>query len=97
MVPAKRERFLLVKRLELHSKKKNMRIMKNEKAISDLLKRQLKLENEIAKRFRKLEEQVDSLAARLLIREMQLDTKKHAEILETALKAIGGPKSFLGL
>ena len=68
--------------------------MKTEKTLSDLIKEQIKLEKEIAKKLSKLEERVDSVAARLLIREMQLDTKKHAVILEAALDAIGGPKSF---
>lgn len=68
--------------------------MKGEKTLSDLIKDQVKLEKDIAGKLSILEERVDSMAARLLIREMQLDTKKHAEILETSLKAIGGPKSF---
>jgi len=71
-----------------------MIIMKSEKTLSDLIKEQIKLEKEIAGKFSRLEQRVDSVAARLLIREMQLDTKKHAEILEVALKVIGGPKSF---
>jgi len=68
--------------------------MKTEKTLSNLIEEQIKLEKEIANKFRILEGRVDSTAARLLIREMQLDTKKHAEILEAALKVIGGPKSF---
>jgi len=68
--------------------------MKTEKTISDLIKEQIKLEKEIAEKLRTLEERVDSVAARLLIHEMQLDTRKHGEILEAALKVIGGPKSF---
>ena len=68
--------------------------MKSEKTVSDLIGEQIKLEKEIAKKLGALEERVDSIAARLLIRETQLDTEKHAEILETALRVIGGPKSF---
>jgi len=68
--------------------------MKTEKTLSNMIKEQIKLEREIAKKFSVLEQRVDSVAARLLIREMQLDTRKHAEILEAALKVIGGPKSF---
>jgi len=68
--------------------------MKTEKTLSNLIEEQIKLEKEIANKFRILEGRVDSIAARLLIREMQLDTQKHAEILEAALKVIGGPKSF---
>jgi len=68
--------------------------MKTGKTLSDMIKTQIQLEKEIEKRFSLLEQRVDSVAARLLIREMQLDTKKHAEILEEALKVIGGPKSF---
>ena len=68
--------------------------MKTEKTLPDLIEDQIKLEKEIAKKFSILEGRVDSVAARLLIREMQLDTKKHAEILEAALEVIGGPKSF---
>lgn len=68
--------------------------MKTEKTLSDLIKEQIKLEKETAEKFSILEQRVDSVAARLLIREMYLDTKKHAEILEAALEVIGGPKSF---
>jgi len=68
--------------------------MKTEKTLPDIIKEQIKLEKEIEKKFSILEQRVDSVAARLLIREMQLDTKKHAEILEATLKVIGGPKSF---
>jgi hypothetical protein len=68
--------------------------MTTEKTLSNLIEDQIELEKEIAKKFGILEGRVDSIAARLLIREMLLDTKKHAEILEAALKAIGGPKSF---
>lgn len=68
--------------------------MKTEKTLSDLIKEQIKLEKETAEKFSILEQRVDSVAARLLIREIYLDTKKHAEILEAALEVIGGPKSF---
>ena len=68
--------------------------MKTEKILTDLIEEQIKLENEIANKFRKLEGRVDSMAARLLIHEMLLDTKKHAEILELALKVAGGPEPF---
>jgi Tfp pilus assembly protein PilN len=68
--------------------------MKTEKNLSNLIEEQIKLEKEIANKFKVLEGRVDSIAARLLIREMQLDTKKHAEILEAALKVIGGPEPF---
>ena len=66
--------------------------MKTEKTLSNLIEEQIKLEKEIANKFKMLEGRVDSIAARLLIREMQLDTKKHAEILEAALKITGGPE-----
>lgn len=68
--------------------------MKTEKAISDLIKEQIKLEKETAEKFEDLEGRIDSIAAKLLIQEMRLDTKKHAEILQAVLKVIGGPKSF---
>jgi|YelNatPaOPRAMG01_1025707.scaffolds.fasta_scaffold00060_49 hypothetical protein len=68
--------------------------MKTEKAISDLIKEQIKLEKETAEKFENLEGRIDSIAAKLLIQEMRLDTKKHAEILQAVLKVIGGPKSF---
>jgi len=74
--------------------KEKMRVMEKGKSLSDLIRGQIKLEKEIAEKLRKLEQRVDSVAARLMIREMQLDTKKHAEILEEALKVMGGPKSF---
>jgi len=68
--------------------------MKKESTLSGLIKEQIKLEKETAENLRQLEQRVDSIAARLMIREMQLDTKKHAEILGETLKVIGGPKSF---
>ncbi len=68
--------------------------MKTEKAISNLIKEQIKLEKETAEKFENLEGRIDSIAAKLLIQEMRLDTKKHAEILQAVLKVIGGPKSF---
>jgi hypothetical protein len=68
--------------------------MKTGKALADLIREQIQLEKETAKKFSTLEPRIDSPAARLLIREMQLDTKKHAEILESALKVMDGPKSF---
>jgi len=68
--------------------------MKTEKTLSNLIEEQIKLEKEIANKFKILEGRVDSIAARLLIREMQLDTKKHAEILEAALKVTGGSEPF---
>jgi len=68
--------------------------MKNEKILSTLIKKQIGLEKETADKLRELEQRVDSAAARLLIREMQLDTKKHAEILSEALRIMDTPKSF---
>jgi len=68
--------------------------MKNEKILSTLIKKQIGLEKETADKLRELEQRVDSVAARLLIREMQLDTKKHAEILNEALRTMETPKSF---
>lgn len=49
--------------------------MKTEKTLSDLIKEQIKLEKETAEKFSILEQRVDSVAARLLIREIYLDTK----------------------
>ena len=68
--------------------------MNDGKTLSDLIKIQVKLEKETAEKLQKMRERVDSLAARLLVREMQLDTLKHAEILEEALRALEAPKSF---
>jgi len=68
--------------------------MKTGRTLADLIREQIQLERETAKKFGTLEPRLDNPAARLLVREMQLDTKKHAEILESALKVIGGPKSF---
>ncbi len=68
--------------------------MKTGKTLADLIREQIQLEKETAKKLSTLEARLDSPAARLLIREMQLDTKKHAEILDSALKLIGGQKSF---
>ena len=67
--------------------------LKDEETLSTLIKAQIRLEKEIGEKLSSLEQRVDSIGARLLIREMQLDTKKHAEILQEALKA-AGTKSF---
>jgi rubrerythrin len=68
--------------------------MKIGRTLADLIREQIQLEKETAKKFDTLESRLDSPAARLLIREIQLDTEKHAEILESALKLMDGPKSF---
>jgi rubrerythrin len=68
--------------------------MKNRKKLLDLMKAQIELEKDISDRLSKLEGRIDSIAARLLIREIQLDTKKHAEILGEALKVVDAPRSF---
>jgi rubrerythrin len=68
--------------------------MKTGRTLADLIREQIQLEKETEKKLGTLEWRLDSPAARLLVREMQLDTKKHAEILESSLKAMGGPKSF---
>jgi len=69
--------------------------MKNGRTLADLIREQIQLEKETTKKFSTLEPRLDSPVAGLLIREMQLDTKKRAEILESALKVIGGPKSAI--
>jgi len=68
--------------------------MKNDKELARMIKAQMKLEKEQAEKLRTLEQRVDSVAAKLLLHEMQLDTKKHAEILGEILKVIDSPKSF---
>jgi len=68
--------------------------MKTGRTLADMIREQIQLEKETAKKLDALEPRLDSPAARLLIHEMQLDTKKHAEILESALKVMGGPKPF---
>ena len=68
--------------------------MNSDKTLSDMIRIQVKLERETAEKLQKIRERLDSLAARLLVREMQLDTIKHAEILEEALSALEAPKSF---
>ena len=68
--------------------------MNGDKTLSELIKIQVKLERETAEKLQKIRDRLDSLAARLLVREMQLDTMKHAEILEEALRAFETPKSF---
>ncbi len=86
LLPMKANTFLVLIR--------RMDPMKNEKRLLDLIRAQIKLEKEISDRLSKLEERVDSIAARLLIREMRLDTEKHAEILGEALKVADAPRSF---
>lgn len=68
--------------------------MEDKKRLMDLIRAQIELEKDISGRLANLEGRVDSIAAKLLIREMQLDTEKHAEILGEALKVIEAPKSF---
>lgn len=68
--------------------------MENKDKLLNLISAQIKLEKEISDKLSTLEGRVDSIAAKLLIREMQLDTKKHAEILGEASKVIDAPRSF---
>ena len=68
--------------------------MSREGRLSELIRAQIKLEKETQGKLHMLESRIDSVAARLLIREMQLDTRKHAEILEEVMKALAEPGSL---
>lgn len=68
--------------------------MENEERLRKLLTEQIELEKTVAAKLKDLEERVDSVAAQLLVREMQLDSEKHAKILGAALRAMSGPKGF---
>jgi len=67
---------LVVNHTNFPLEKKKIGAMKTEKTVSDLIKEQIKLEKEIAEKLGVLGGRLGSIAARLLIREMQLDTKK---------------------
>jgi len=64
----------------------------NEKLIQ-LIKQQVKIENEHVKRITELEKKCDNAAARLLLLEMRLDSQKHAGILDGILKVLSGVPS----
>lgn len=54
----------------------------------ELIKKQIRIENEHVKRLTELEKKVDTHAARLLLMEMRLDSQKHASILGSILKVL---------
>ena len=64
----------------------------SEKELSNLIKRQIAIENEHVKRLTQLEEKVDTAAARLLLMEMRLDSTKHSGILGGILEIINNLK-----
>lgn len=51
----------------------------------DKIQAHIKLEKDMTKKIKKLEEATTSLAAKLFLAEMRFDTEKHAKILQTML------------
>ena len=59
--------------------------MKSEEELADLVRTQIRLEKNTAKKIKKLEEDTVNLAAKLFLAEMRFDTEKHAKILQIML------------
>lgn len=59
--------------------------MKAEKDLVEMVRIQIKMERNTARKIRELEEVVANLAAKLFLAEMRFDTEKHAKILRTML------------
>lgn len=65
--------------------------MTAEKDFVDLIKTQLRLEENTAKQIKELEAEITNLAAKLLLAEMRFDTEKHAKIL---IKILGAMEQY---
>ncbi len=59
--------------------------MKSEKDFANLVRTQIKLEKNTARKIKKLEKDTVNLAAKLFLAELRFDTEKHAKILQTVL------------
>jgi len=57
--------------------------------LTDLITRQIAIENAVEKEMGETEKKVDTVAAKLLFLEVRLDAYKHAKILEAILNVIG--------
>jgi len=62
--------------------------MESKKSFKDMIRKHIEFEKNTAKACATLREKLDSAVAKLLLTEMQLDTTKHARILEEMLKLI---------
>jgi bacterioferritin (cytochrome b1) len=59
--------------------------MMSKKDFADLIRAQIRLEKNTARKIKKLEKDTVNLAAKLFLTEMRFDTEKHAKILQTIL------------
>ncbi|MFB0514217.1 MAG: hypothetical protein ACETVQ_01425 [Candidatus Bathyarchaeia archaeon] len=62
--------------------------METKKSFMDMIRKHIESEKSMAKACDALREKVDTAAAKMLLTEMQLDTAKHASILEEMLKIV---------
>jgi len=64
--------------------------MEQNKKLIQLIRKQIKIEKEHVKRIGEIEKKVGNAAAKLLLMEMKLDSRKHAGILSGILKMFKG-------
>jgi rubrerythrin len=64
--------------------------MENRDELIQLLKKQIEIENDHVRRLEVLQKKVNTVAAQILLYEMQLDSQKHASILGGILKVLKG-------
>jgi rubrerythrin len=64
--------------------------MENREELTQLIKEQIKIENDHIKRLDELQKKVDTAAAQLLLTEMRLDSQKHASILGGIIETLKG-------
>lgn len=62
--------------------------METAKSFTDMIRKHIEFEKGTAKACATLREKVDSAVARMLLTEMELDTAKHARILEEVLETV---------
>lgn len=62
--------------------------METEKPFTDMIREHIEFEKDTAKTCADLSKKVENAAAKMLLTEMQLDTAKHARILEEMLNLI---------
>lgn len=69
--------------------------MKQKNRLIKLIKKQIKIENQVSKSVDKQLETVENAAAKLLLTEMRYDARKHASILQGILNVIADSDSPL--
>lgn len=64
--------------------------MEDKEKLIGLVKKQIGIERELVRKIGEMEKKVGNAAARMLLLEMRLDSKKHAGILTSILKVLKG-------